>query len=142
MLASLSLAAIGVLCLVAFAVFYYLNFAATIRAILGFVGVILIGSAGFIGHAMTAIGTWVSHIGATLTGWLFGIPVLPAATLVVLAIFVYDLWPKHAVKKRTGWAGLILAGMIVAGATGIPALNSVGSSITNVVTSARSIAGG
>ncbi|MGO9077520.1 MAG: hypothetical protein ACLQDY_00530 [Streptosporangiaceae bacterium] len=142
MLASLSLAVIGALCLVAFGVFWFLKIFATVRAILGFVGIILIGTAGFVGHAMTTVGTWVAHLGATVTTWLFGFPVLPAVSLVLVAIFIYDLMPKHTAGKRTGLVGLVLAGMIVAQATGIPALNSVGSAVTGIATSARSIAGG
>ena len=142
MIASLSLAGIGVLFLVLFGVFYYLAIFATIRALLAFLGVILVGTAGFVGGALSAAGSWLSHISTTLTGWLFGIPVLPAVTIIVLSIFMYDLWPKHTAGKRTGWAGVLLAALIVAGATGIPALNSVGTAIQGGVTSARHIVGG
>ena len=142
MFASLSLAGIGVLFLVLFGVFYYLAIFATIRALLAFIGGILVGTAGFIGGALSAVGSWVSHISTTLTGWLFGVPVLPAVTIIIVAIFVYDLWPKNQTRKRTGWAGLILAAMIIAGATGIPALNSFGTVIQGGVTSARAIVGG
>lgn len=141
MLASLSLGAIGAICLVLFGVFYWLAVLPTTRAILAFIGGILIGSSGFIGHALTAIGGWLSHIGAALTGWAFGFPVLAAVTVIVGIVFIHDLLPKHSAGKRTGWAGLILAGLIVAGATGIPALNSVGTTIQGAVTSAQTIAG-
>ena len=141
MLASLSLGAIGAICLVLFGVFYWLAVLPTTRAILAFVGGILIGSSGFIGHALTAIGGWLSHIGAALTGWAFGFPVLAAVTVIVGIVFIHDLMPKHSAGKRTGWAGLLLAGLIVAGATGIPALNSVGTQIQSAVSSAQSIAG-
>jgi hypothetical protein len=141
MLASLSLGAIGALCLVLFGVFYWLGIFATARAILAFVGGILIGSAGFLGGALTAVGTWLSNIAASVTGWAFGFPVLAAVTVIFGVVFVHDLMPKHTAGKRTGWAGLILAGLIVAGATGIPALNSVGSTIQSAVTNAKSIVG-
>ena len=141
MLASLSLGAIGAICLVLFGVFYWLAVLPTTRAILAFVGGILIGSAGFIGHALDAIGGWLSHIGAALTSWAFGFPVLAAVTVIVGVVFVHDLMPKHTAGKRTGWAGLILAGLIVAGATGIPALNSVGTTIQSAVTNAKTIVG-
>lgn len=142
MLAALSLAAIGVILLVLFGVFYWLAIFATIRAIFAFVGMILVGSAGFVGTAMTTIGAWVSHIGADISNWAFGIPVLAVAAIVVGVVFIHDLMPKHSAGKRTGWAGLLLAGMIIAGATGIPALNSVGSAIQSGVSSVRTVAGG
>ena len=141
MLASLSLGAIGALCLVLFGVFYWLGILSTTRAVLAFIGGILIGSAGFLGHALTAVGSWLSALGATVTSWAFGFPVLAAVTVIVGIVFVHDLMPKHTAGKRTGWAGLILAGLIVAGATGIPALNSVGTTIQSAVTNAKSIVG-
>ena len=141
MLASLSLGAIGAICLVLFGVFYWLGVLATTRAILAFVGGILIGSSGFIGHALTAIGGWLSHLSIALSGWAFGFSVLAIPTVIVGIVFIHDLMPKKTAGKRTGWAGLILAGLIVAGATGIPALNSVGTQIQSAVTSAQKVAG-
>ena len=56
-------------------------------------------------------------------------------------IFVHDLWPKHSASKRTGWAGVALA-LLLAGVSGIPALNSIVPGIRSGVTSVRTIGHG
>lgn len=141
MLSGFSLPALGVLMLVLFGVFYWLAIFATIRAILAFVGTILIGSAGFVGNALGAAARWLVTLGGTLTSWAFGTSVLAAVTIVVLVVFIHDLHPRNSAGKRTGWAGILLAALLIGGVTGIPALNNVPSAVRTGVQNAQNIGG-
>jgi hypothetical protein len=128
-------AVIGVLMLVAFGAFYYLNIFATIRALLAFTGTILVGTGGHLLHWAAVAMAWVVTLGGVVTGWAFGTAVEASVTLIVLAVFTYDLWPKHSAGKRTGWAGIALALLLLSGASGIGFLNSLPGVIQSGVTS-------
>jgi MFS family permease len=142
MLASLSLSLIGAIMLVLFGVFYWLSVLATTRAILAFLGTILIAGAGFIGGALTTVATWLSNLGGSVSGWAFGVHAGGIiATIIVGVVFIHDLMPKKTAGKRTGWAGIILAALIVSGVTGIPALSNVPSAVRNGVQNAQTIGG-
>jgi hypothetical protein len=138
-MSGLSLAAIGVLCLIVFAVFLHLTIFATIRAILAFAGVCLIGAVGFIGRMLGDVATWAAHLGGTATGWAFGVAV-PAAVFIALAIYlIHDLHPKHAATKRTGWIAIAVAAMLVAGVSGVKAADGIPNAVRTGVTNARTI---
>ena len=139
MLSSLSATGLGVLMLVLFGVFYVLGIFATVRAILAFVGTCLIGTVGFLGGALHAIALWVSNLAASVTGWAFAAPV-GGLVLVVIAgvIFIHDLHPKNSAGKRTGFAGIALALVLIAGVAQIPALNGIPASVRNGVGNAQS----
>jgi hypothetical protein len=140
---SLTLLGIGVLMLVAFGLFYWLTIFATFRAILAFAGVILVGYAGWLGRTIHTVTMWIVHLGNSLTGWALGVAVCGTAlTLIAGGIFLHDLHPKKATQKRTGWAGVALALLLLAGATGIPALNGIAPGIRNGVSSVRTIGNG
>jgi hypothetical protein len=143
MLANLTATGLGVLMLVLFGVFYVLGIFATIRAVLAFVGTCLIGTVGFLGGALHAVALWVSNLAASLTGWAFAAPV-GGLVLVVIAgvIFIHDLMPKHTAGKRTGWAGIALAALLIAGVSGIPQLNNIPAGVQNGVTNARTVVNG
>ena len=141
MLSGFSLPALGVLMLVLFGVFYWLAIFATIRATLAFVGTILIGSAGFVGNALGAAARWLVTLGGTLTSWAFGTSVLAAVTIVVLVVFIHDLHPRNSAGKRTGWAGVLLAALLIGGVSGIPALNNVPSAVRTGVQNAQNTGG-
>lgn len=132
----------GVILLVVFGLCYWLNIAATIRALAAFVGTILIAQDGFVGHALTVIATWLAHIGGTVTGILFGVAVPAIAAIIAGFIFLHDLWPKHSASKRTGWAGIVFAALIVAGVTGISALNGIAPAVHSGVSTVTSIGSG
>jgi hypothetical protein len=132
----------GVILLVLFGLFYWLNILATVRALMAFTGTILIAQAGFVGHALGDIATWLTTIGGTATGILFGVAVPAIAAIVALVIFVHDLMPKHSAGKRTGWAGIVLAALLVTGVSGISALNSIPSVVHSGVSTVTSIGSG
>jgi hypothetical protein len=128
---------IGALLLVLFGVFYWLNIFATIRALAAFIGTILVGSNGHLVHWLTIVVLWASHLGGTITGWAFGVALPAAFAIVTAVVFIHDLHPKHPTQKRTGWAGVVLGLLIVAGATGVATLNNVGPAVQSGVTSVQ-----
>jgi hypothetical protein len=135
MLSTFGASALGVLCLGLFGIFYWLGIFATIRAILAFVGTCLLGTAGFLGGILNTLSHWVADLANSGTAWATGVEV--GGTLLVLGagiVFVHDLMPKHTAGKRTGWAGVALAALLLAGASAIPALNNIPSSVTTAVT--------
>ena len=141
-MSGLSLAGIGVLCLVLFGVFHWLSIFAAVRAILAFTGVCLIGAVGFVGHLLAAVATWAAHLGGTATGVAFGVAV-PAVVFIVLAvILVHDLHPRHGASKRTGWIAIAVAALLVAGVAGVKAASSIPSAVRTGVTNARTIVPG
>lgn len=140
---SLPLLGIGVLMLILFGVLYWLAIFATIRAILAFLGTILIGYAGWAGRAVHTGTMWLVHLGNSMTGWALGVAIFGTAlTLVAAVIFVHDLFPRNGARKRTGWAGVALALLLLAGVSGIPALNGIAPGIRHAVTSVRTIGNG
>lgn len=140
---SLSLLGIGLLLLAGFALCLYLTVLVTIRAIAAFIGMILVGYSGWVGRAIHTATTWFVHLGNSLTGWAFGVAIFGAiATLAAGGIFLHDLHPKKGARKRTGWAGIALALILLAGVSGIPALNGIAPGIRNGVSSVRTIGNG
>jgi hypothetical protein len=131
------LTVIGVLLLIGFGLCYWLNIFATARALAAFVGTILVGTSGHLLHWAAIAMAWVVTLGGTLTGWAFGTDVSMAVTIIVAGLFIYDLWPKHAAGKRTGWAGIALALMMLGGSTGFAFLNNVPGAVTSGVTSVQ-----
>jgi hypothetical protein len=130
---------LGFLMLVLFGIFYYLSIFATVRAVLAFVGTLLIGFSGFIGGFLHSAVTWLVSLGGTASTWAFGVAASGAAlTLIVGVIFVHDLMPKHSAGKRTGLAGIALAALLLAGASGIPALNGLPGTVQHAVTTVQS----
>lgn len=143
MLSSLSATGLGVLMLVLFGIFYWLSIFATTRAVLAFVGTCLIGTAGFLGGALHALATWVTQLASSASSWAVGIG-LGGTILVIITgvIFVHDLMPKKTAGRRTGWAGIALAALLIAGVSGIQSLNNVPANVRTGVTNAKTVVGG
>lgn len=143
MLSSFTVSALGVLFLVLFGVFYWLGIFAATRAVLAFLGTCILGTAGFLGGALHAAVTWLAALANSGAAWAFGVGIGGAiATIVAGVIFAHDLMPRHTAGKRTGWAGIALAALLVAGVSGIPALNSVPATVQHGVTNAKTVLGG
>jgi hypothetical protein len=135
MLSEFAASGLGVICLALFGIFYWLGIFATIRAVLAFVGTCLLGTAGFLGGLLHTLATWVAGLANAGTAWATGVAV--GGTVLVLVagiVFVHDLMPKHTSGKRTGWAGIALAVLLLAGVSSIQVLNQIPSSVTTAVT--------
>jgi hypothetical protein len=140
MLSSFTVDGIGVLFLILFGVFYWLRIFATTRAVLAFTGTCLLGTAGFLGGALHAIVSWVTNLANTGTAFATGIAIGGTALVIITGvIFIHDLMPKHTAGTRTGWAGIALAALLVAGVSAIPQLNSVPTAVRNAVSSIQTV---
>jgi hypothetical protein len=127
---------VGVLFLLLFAVFHFLHIFTAIRAVLVFLGVVIVGSAGFIGRILGDIGTWAQHVFGSITGWAIGISLAGGLFIILAIIFAHDLHPKKTAQPRTGWIGLALGVLVVVGVAGIPALGNLRTDILNAIGSA------
>lgn len=136
---SLSDVTIGAILLSFFGLFYYLAVLPTLRAIMALIGTILLAGVGFVGHILTVGAQWLDDAASWATGWLFGSHVPLIVALIITAIFIHDMLPKKNAGKRTGFAAIALGALIVAGATGIPALNHFSSDVHSGVNNARQI---
>lgn len=124
---SLSPSVWGLVLLAVFGTLYFLRFLPTVTAVLGFIGVVLLGTTGWIGGLLTGITNWVVGLVGHAVGTAAGIGIF-----VILAIvFGHDLHKDHQTKQRTAWAGIALGALVVAGVTGIPALAGLHNDITN-----------
>jgi hypothetical protein len=143
MLTTASASVLGLLMLAAFGLFYFLGIFATARAILAFVGGCLLGTAGFAGGFVSKVAHWAADLANSATSWAFGVGAgAVVLTVLVAIIFIHDLMPKHTAGKRTGWAGLVLALLLVTGVSGIQAANSIPGTVRNGVTTIQRTFGG
>lgn len=125
----------GLILLALFAVFYWLKIFATLTAILGLVAVVMIGGNGVIGGLLVRLTTWLISVTGHITAWAFGGTVLAIVFIVAAVIYVHDLHPRHKAGRRTHHLGLLIGLLIVAGATGIPALAGASGAIQHGTTS-------
>lgn len=125
---------LGALMLVLFGVFYWLRILPATRAVLAFLGTVAIGTGGFVGRALTSIGTWLQQIGGNVTAALFGVSIAGVVFIIALAVFAYDLHPKGgSASKRTGWAAILVGVSLTSAVALIPALAPVSGWINSLL---------
>ena len=124
---------LGLLFLLLFGVFHFLGILPTVRAVLVFLGVVIVGTTGFIGRMLADVGTWAQNAFGSITGWAFGVPLAAGLFIVLAIVFIFDVHPKNKAKKRTGWIGIALGILVVVGVAGIPALAGLRGMIVNLV---------
>ena len=130
----LTIPELGALMLVLFATFYWLGKFARLRAILAFLGTVAIGTSGFVGRILAAIGGWLASVGGSVTAWAFGTTVAGVFFVVAAIVFIHDLHPKGGgASKRTGLIGLLLGASLASGVAFIPALAPVVSGIHSLL---------
>jgi hypothetical protein len=119
---TLTVPELGALFLLLFAVFHFLGILATTRAVLVFLGVVVVGTSGFIGRMLGDIGTWAQHAFGSVTNWAIGVPLAAGLAIVVAIVVIHDLHPKNSATKRTGYLAIALGVFVAVGVAGIPAL--------------------
>jgi hypothetical protein len=138
---NLTIAGIGAALLVIFAVLHFLRIFPTIRAACAFAGVCLVagaaaGAAGF--DFVIVVVSWVESLLSDLTQWLIGVRIGALVLAIPLVIvFIHDMHPKNSASKRTGWAGIALALVMIAGVAQIPVLSRIPGDLRTGVTNAR-----
>lgn len=138
-MSSLSSSGIGALMLIAAFTFNSRNIFVTLSAWLGFLGVVLLGTTGWIGRTLTDVTGFAERVAGNLGGYLVG-----SAEIVVIGIFLvaavhylHDVLPRkgRGARPATLYYGVALGAIIVAGATGIPALSGLHQAIVTAITS-------
>jgi len=127
---ALSAAGVAGLCLVFWLLFHWLGIFAKTRTVLALVAAIGLG--GFIGRALARVVTWLTHLTGTVTGWTLGVALPSALFLVLAAILIHDMHPKHGASRRTAYIALGVGALLVAGVTGIPALAPLASALKSL----------
>jgi len=138
---SLSLTGLGALFLIVAVVGHWLGIGAKIRAILAFIGIILVGTAGHGIGILVTVTRFLEGIVGAVTNWIFGTPA-PWALFVILAIvLIYDLHPKHGAGKRTAVVAVFVGLLLIGGVGQFPILNGIPNDVRNGVNTARTSVG-
>jgi uncharacterized BrkB/YihY/UPF0761 family membrane protein len=116
---------------------YFLGKFKTLSAFGVFIGIILVGLGSVAGGLITRVLASVQSFAGTGTAWLFGTASFAVLSVVLVFLFVHDLAPRNSAKKRTFWAGAILAILISTGTTGIQALNHLDTTVRNGVSTVQ-----
>jgi hypothetical protein len=122
---TLTVPELGALFLLLFGVLYFLGIFATTRAVLAFLGIVVVGTSGFIGRMLGDIGAWAQDAFGSVTGWAIGVPLAAGLFIILGIVVVHDLHPKNSASKRTGWAAISLGVLVAIGVAGIPALSGL-----------------
>jgi hypothetical protein len=136
---SVTVPELGAILLLLFALGYWLGVASTLTALAGFFGAVLLGDSGWIGRALTDIAMWVARMVGDATGDVLGVSFVAILTIGLGFVYLHDLHPRKSAGKRTAWIGVALGALVVAGATGIPALSGVHSAIVSAAGNVISI---
>lgn len=132
---SLTVAEMGVLCLVLFALFHWLGILIKTRAILALIGAASVGLTGVVGRTAGAIANWSQHAFGTVTTWAFGVSLTGGLFIILAILLVHDLHPKKSASKRTGYVALAVGIFLVAGVAQIPALAPVAGGLRSLLSS-------
>lgn len=137
---------LGVLFLLLFGVLHFLGKFAKTRAVLVFLGIVVVGTTGFLGRILGDIGKWAQNAFGSITNWALGVPLAAGLFIVLAIVLVHDLHPKNGAGKRTGWIAISCGILVAVGVAGIPALAGLRDGITsllgNAVTAINSASGG
>ena len=130
---TLTVTDLGALFLLLFGVFHWLGIFTALRAVLVFLGVVVLGTTGFLGRILGDIGTWAQNAFGSVTNWAVGVPLAAGLFIILAIIFAHDLHPKKTAQPRTGWIGLALGVLVAVGVAGIPALAGLRGAIVGVM---------
>jgi hypothetical protein len=131
----LTVSELGGIFLLLFGVFHFLHIFIKTRSVLVILGIVTVGSAGFVGRMLTDTGSWAQHAFSSVLGWAIGVPVAAGLFIVLVILLVHALFPKNGAPKHTGWIALAVGVLIVAGVAGIPALGGLRGGIDSVMSS-------
>lgn len=138
-MSSLGASGIGFLMLVLAFTFNSRNILVQLAAWFGFLGVVLLGTVGWIGRTLTDITQFAERHIASLGSYFVGSAeiVIIAIFLVLVVHYVHDVLPRkgRGARPATMYYGVALGAIVVAGMTGFPALAGLHQQIVAAVTS-------
>lgn len=125
----MTVAELGVLCILLFSLFHYLRILAKTRSVLALLGAASVGLDGVVGRLAGSLAGWAQRAVGSVTTWAFGVSLSAALFIVLAVLLIHDLHPKKNASARTGWVALAVGIMLVAGVSQLPALAPVASGI-------------
>jgi hypothetical protein len=130
---NLTVADMGVLCLLLFGLFHWLRILATTRSVLALLGAVAVGLDGVIGRVAGDLAGWAQHTFGDVTSWAFGVPLAGGLFVILVIVLIHDLSPKKSASARTGWIAVAVGILLVAGVSQFPALAPVASGIRSLL---------
>jgi hypothetical protein len=127
----LSIPAAGLLLLVCFALFSWLRIVPAVTAVIGFLAVVLLGDAGWLGRILTSVAGWTEKLVGSVTVHVIGAAAAFVLFLALAIVFLHDLHPRHSTGRRTAWIGIALGVLVVSGLTGLPFLDGLRAGIVS-----------
>lgn len=138
---NLSIAGIGLACLVLFFLLHRKGALPTVRAVLALVGTCLIAdaAAGALGFNLLLDAVrWVEDVLSWITLKVTGLAAGPLVLFLGLGFEVaWSLWPKNTTGKHTGWAAIGLVLVLLVGVAQFPALSHIPGDIRQGVQQAQ-----
>lgn len=131
---SLGPTGLGILLIVASFVLYIVGWLPTIRAVMVFLGILLLGIKGHILAWLGIAMAWLAHAFNTATAWGLGAVVPGLLAVVLIILVIYDWHPKNRASRKTYWLSAALAVLIVAGSSSVPALAHLQTGVRQGVT--------
>lgn len=132
---SLTPSELGAILAILFAGFLVLKIFAKTTAVIGLLAIVLIGTSGWVGRLVgdvTGAGVrLLTSVGAAVLG--AGAAAVIGVVIYLVIHYAHGLHPKHSATQAHAWIGVALGALIVAGLTGIPALNGLHTGIVNAV---------
>lgn len=120
-----TVAEMGVICLLLFALFHYLSILAKTRAVLALLGGAAVGLTGVVGRLAGELAVWAQHAVGAVTTWAFGASVSALLFIALAVLLIHDLHPRKTASARTGYLALAVGILLVAGVSQFPALAPV-----------------
>jgi hypothetical protein len=124
---------LGVVLLLLFGLFHWLNVLVKTRSVMAIFGVVAVGLTGVVGHLAAALVGWVLHAAGSITAWAFGVSASVVLAIVLGALLIHDWHPKKGAKPRTGFVALAVGILLVAGVSQLPFLAPVVSGMRSLL---------
>lgn len=106
----------GVLALVATALLWWKQVLPKVMAVTALTA--SAGISGAVADWMTTGAAWATRTSGDLTGYLFGASVTTVPLVVMVFIFLFDMWPKRHAGRLTAVAGFAIPPLAQFGAAG------------------------
>ena len=79
----------------------------TARAVLAFLGIVIVGTVGFVGRLAADVGPGAQHRFASVLGWAIGVPFAAGLFIIIAVLVVYALHPKNTAGPRVASVAVV-----------------------------------